>query len=253
VPSIPASEAGLEIVHGLDDPAVDAYLTGELLVGMFAPGEIAGPLSLESGSYDLQLFAAAEVPTALAEDRAEDPLVSQAVLVTGDPESLVIASDGQGGVTISSFSDVLTAVDAGNGRFSVRNPSASAIVVALVSGGASLEPQAVAAGTALTQDLPTGNYQLFITEEDGSPLLATVVSNTEGEATAATFLRDGSPRLILQRIGDLGTPPNGIPTGTSGLLPGSEDPTSGLLIAAAGALALFVLVGRQRLVGQGRR
>jgi hypothetical protein len=255
VPSVPASEAGLEIIHGLSEPSVDAYLNGDLLVGGFAPGEIAGPLSLDSGDYDLQLFSAVENPTVLAADRTDDVLLAQEVQITGEPEALVVASAGAGGVTLFSFPDALGPIAAGEGRFSVRNPSPSTILVTLdpVTEGASVQRQAIAPGAVLARDLPTGDYQLFITEEDGSPLLASVVSNTEGEVTAATFLRDGSPRLILQRIGGLGTPPTGIPTGASGLLPGSEDPTTGLLVAAAGALGFFALVGRERFVRQGRR
>ena len=112
--------------------------------------------------------------------------------------------------------------------------------------GQAIERQAVSPGAIFARNLPAGDYRLLITEENGADLLSTVVSNTEGEVTAGTFLADGSPRMIFQRIGGLGTPPEGIPTGTSGLLPGSNDPVQGLLIAAAGSLGLFALIGRER-------
>ncbi|MFW2383783.1 MAG: DUF4397 domain-containing protein, partial [Acidimicrobiales bacterium] len=249
VPAVPAADAGLEIVHGLSQPPVDVYLDGELLVGGFAPGEIAGPLGLTEGDYELELFAAADDPAATTEQRTDDALIGQTVPISGKPEALVVADDGNDGVAILGFSEDLRPVDPGEGRFSIRNPTSSTIQVTLepLTSGTAVERQAIAPGAFLSADLPSGDYQLLISDENGSELLATVVSNTEGEATAATFLSDGTPRLILQRIGDLGTPPNGIPTGTGGLLPGSEDPITGLLIAAAGAIALFAVVGRERL------
>jgi hypothetical protein len=244
----------LELVHGLSEPAVDVYVDGSLLVGGFAPGEIAGPLNLTAGSYDIELFSAVGSPAQSSEARTDTPLLAQALPITGQPEAIVVASDADDGVLVRSFADDVSPIPPGQGRLAIRNPSSSTIVVTVdpVRDGAALERQAVSPGAVLSLDLPSGDYQLFVAEEDGSPLLATVVSNPEGELTSATFLRDGSPRLILQRIGDLGSPPDGIPTGTDGLLPGSDDPTAGLLIAALGAIGLFAVVGRERLLASGR-
>ena len=94
------------------------------------------------------------------------------------------------------------------------------------------------------------NDRPWVQPENASPeaLLATVLSNPEGEVTSGTFLPNATEQqLILQRIDGVGTPPAGIPTGTGGLLPGSQDPIGGLLIAAAGSVGLLVLVGRERL------
>ncbi|MBT8241924.1 MAG: DUF4397 domain-containing protein [Acidimicrobiia bacterium] len=255
VPAVPASEAGLELVHGLSEPAVDVYVDRTLLVGGFAPGEIAGPLDLTEGSYTVELFSTIDDPAQDAQTRTDPPLIAQALPISGRPETVVVAKDAGDGVVLRSFADDVSPIAPGQGRFAIRNPSSRTILVTVdpvTDGAAALERQAVSPGGVLSRDLPSGDYQLFITEEDQSPLLATVLSNPEGELTSATFLRDGSPRLILQRIGDLGTPPNGIPTGTDGLLPGSGDPTAGLVIAALGALGLFVVIGRERLLDAGR-
>lgn len=251
VDATPIEDAGLELVHGLQAPAVDAYLDGELLVAGFEPGEIAGPLALDGGDYELQLFAAADNPTQTALDRDDDPIATDSVSLSGSPETVVVGSDGSDGVALSTFADDLKSVAAGEGRVSLRNPTDSTIVVSLdpepFMDGQAIERQAVSPGAIFARDLPAGDYRLFITEENGEELLSTALSNTEGEVTAGTFLADGTPRMIFQRTGGLGTPPDGIPTGTSGLLPGSKDPVPGLLIAAAGSLGLFALVGRERL------
>ena len=123
---------------------------------------------------------------------------------------------------MQTFADDLTTLKPGEGRLAVRNPTDSAIEVSFepIDGGEPLLRQAISAGAVLPRDLPAGDYRVTISDADGAAVLTTVISNTEGEATSATFLADG--RLILQRIGGLGSAPNGIPTGTSGLLPGSQ-------------------------------
>ncbi len=250
VDATPIEDAGLELLHGLEQPPVDAYLDGELLVAGFEPGEIAGPLALDGGDYDLQLFAATDNPPATALDRDDDPIATETVNLSGSPETVVVGSDGADGVQLSTFVDDLSEVGAGEGRISLRNPTDSTILVSLdpqpFMEGQAIERQAVSPGAVFARDLPAGDYRVFVTQENGEELLSTVVSNTEGEVTAGTFLADGSTRLVFQRTGGLGTPPAGIPTGTSGLLPGSNDPVQGLLIAAAGSLGLFALIGRER-------
>ncbi|MGI9610441.1 MAG: DUF4397 domain-containing protein [Acidimicrobiia bacterium] len=249
IPATPVSEAGLEFVHGVPNTPVDTYLNGELLAAGFAPGQIAGPLALDPGSYQLGLYPQTDNPADLAADRTDEPLLAQTIQLSGEPQSIVVSSDGAGGVRLSSFEDDLSPLAAGDGRISLRNPTSETVLATLepIGDGESVERQAIAPGGALTRDLPAGNYQLTIASETGEPLLTTVVSNVEGEATAGTFLNNGTARMVFQRIGGLGTPPIGIPTGTDGLLPGSTDPTTGLLIAAAGALGLLMLVGRERL------
>ncbi|NNE96993.1 MAG: DUF4397 domain-containing protein [Acidimicrobiales bacterium] len=246
VPAVPVDQAGLELVHGLAEARVDAYLNGELLIAGFEPGEIAGPLYLDPSTYDIDLFAAVDSPAPLSVDRTDSPLVSGAVPISGEPESLVVTA-GQDGAGFTTFADDLSTLSPGQGRLAVRNPTDATIEVSIepVAEGEALRRQAISPGAVLSRDFPAGDYQVTISGEDGTALLATIISNTEGEATAATYLADG--RLILQRIGGLGSAPNGIPTGTSGLLPGSGDPITGLLVAAAGALGLFTLVGQQRL------
>ncbi len=253
VDATPAGQAGLEILHGIPDTPVDAYLDGELLIGGFNPGEVAGPLDLPGGSYEVELFAASDDPAATAEERSDLAIASAALPVTGEPGTLVITPTASGEVQLQSFTDDLSPVAAGEGRLTIRNPGpgVATITVASVDGGAPAEVR-LAPGESLTTDLPAGDYVVQIADENGNELLTSVVSNVEGSLTSATaILSDqGDAELLLQRISDLGTPPDGIPTGNSGLLPGSDgDGSAGLILAGIGALGLLALVGRQRLRG----
>ncbi|NNF56481.1 MAG: DUF4397 domain-containing protein, partial [Acidimicrobiales bacterium] len=251
IDATPASQAGLEILHGIPDTPVDAYLDGELLVGGFAPGELAGPLDLPGGSYDVDLYAASDEPAATADDRSDPPIASAELPVTGDPGTLVITPTASGEVQLQTFTDDLSPVPAGDGRLTIRNPGPGgvSITVAAVDGGLPMEV-GLEPGESFTADLPAGDYVVQITDEAGNERLASVVSNVEGTLTSATaILPDvGDAELLLQRISDLGTPPDGIPTGNSGLLPGSHgDESTGLILAGIAALGLLALVGRQRL------
>ncbi len=253
IDATPAGQAGLEILHGIPDTPVDAYLDGELLIGGFNPGEVAGPLDLPGGTYEVELFAASDDPAATADERSDLAIASAALPVTGEPGSLVITPTASGQVQLQSFADDLSPVAAGEGRLTIRNPGpgVATITVAAVEGGVPVEVR-LAPGESLTTDLLAGDYAVQIADEDGTELLSAVVSNVEGSLTSATAILpdQGDAELLLQRISDLGTPPDGIPTGNSGLLPGSDGHGSaGLVLAGLGAVGLLALVGRQRLRG----
>jgi hypothetical protein len=250
VPAIPAGEAGLELLHGLPSPAVDVYADGELLLGGFEPGEIAGPLNLPDGEYDLALFAAADTPATSESDREDPALVAGELIVDGQPATLVVAADAQGSPTIVRFAEDLRPTAAGDGRITIRNPGETAVIVTMtpLAGGEPLS-EPLAARATISADLPAGEYRIRIEDQARQVLFETTISNPEGNLTTGTFLigEDDQSLLLLQRINGLQSPPDGIPTGDSGLLPGPDDGYFGLAIAALAAVGLLVLVGRHRL------
>ena len=52
-----ADSATLWVLHGIPDTPVDVYVNGELTLDDFASGDLAGPLTLPAGDYEVALTA----------------------------------------------------------------------------------------------------------------------------------------------------------------------------------------------------
>jgi len=50
-----AATSQVSVVHGIPGQNVDVYVNGKKTLPDFAPGKVAGPLSLEEGDYDIAL------------------------------------------------------------------------------------------------------------------------------------------------------------------------------------------------------
>ena len=63
--SAAAAENGtVYVVHGVPGLTVDVYVNGKAALTGFKPGQVAGPLSLAPGSYDVAVRKAGEAATA---------------------------------------------------------------------------------------------------------------------------------------------------------------------------------------------
>src|SRR3712207_4848342 len=56
-PAYAASGAKLSVLHGVPDLTVDVYVDGKRTIDNFKPGTLAGPLSLDAGSYEVAITA----------------------------------------------------------------------------------------------------------------------------------------------------------------------------------------------------
>src|SRR5918995_7131472 len=50
-----AATSKVSVVHGIPGQPVDVYVNGERTLENFEPGDVAGPLDLEEGRYDIAL------------------------------------------------------------------------------------------------------------------------------------------------------------------------------------------------------
>ena len=67
-----AGDGTVYVVHGIPGVTVDVYVNGTNTLPNFAPGKVAGPLSLPAGSYAIKIFkAGADPASATAGDRQE--------------------------------------------------------------------------------------------------------------------------------------------------------------------------------------
>ena len=55
--AISPTNADLSVLHAIPDTPVDVYVNGELTLDDFQPGDLAGPLDLPAGDYEVALTA----------------------------------------------------------------------------------------------------------------------------------------------------------------------------------------------------
>ena len=181
----------VSVVHGIPGLTVDVYVDGAKAIDDFAPGTVAGPLTLPSGSHSVAITAS---------DAADDsaPVLGPASvdLIAGADMSIVAHLDASGGPTVSVFNNDTSELGAGNGRLTVRHLAAAPAVDVLADGSVAFAD--VANGHSAAADLPAATYEVSLNAA-GSSTQAFPAAGTVPVPLAA-----GS-NLIVYAYGTLGT------------------------------------------------
>jgi hypothetical protein len=237
-----AENASVTVVHGIPNTPVNVFVNGKLTLRNFAPGTVAGPLSLPAGSYQVRVFAASNTAG------TGTPVISATAQVpAGANVTLVAHLDASGKPKITPFVNDVSRLGAGQARLIVRH-TAAAPAVDVRAGGTPVirgltNPQQrvlnLPAGTVKADVVLAGTSTVAIGPAD--------VELKEGTATivyAVGSATDRTLRLVVQTIANLHSAPSGVPAGTGGL----ADPGVpawlvltvglGLLAAAGGAVRL---------------
>jgi len=239
------------VVHGIPGATVDVYVNGTKTLPTFAPGTVAGPLSLAPASYAIKIFAAGADPTSAT------PVISASVtLPAGANVSLVANVDANGKPTLSTFVNDTTAAAAGKGRLVVRHTAAAPAVDVLANGSPAFtklvngnEAKAdLAAGTISASVVATGTTTPALIGPANVTVtagMATVVYAIGAPATGSVASTLG---VITQQI-PLAGAAMVVQSGTAGLLDHGHAPAwavAGLAIAALGLSVSGWAVARAR-------
>ncbi len=233
-----ASQAAVQVLHGVPGAQVDVYVDGKALTTGFKTGEIAGPVKLTAGSYDVALFAADPKAPLASADRTDKPLLAQKVAVGAEPATLVAHLDDKGQPTLTPFKEDLSPVAPGQSRVVLRNLMADGPVDASVNGTI---VGTIAAGEVASAVVPAGTAKVEFLGDDGKILTSANVTVGDGELASLSAI--GAPasstaQIVIERFTGLSTAPAGVPTGNSGLLGLDEDQTGlrlvfGLMVVLA--------------------
>ncbi|MGI9643363.1 MAG: DUF4397 domain-containing protein [Acidimicrobiia bacterium] len=166
LPAIAADgDAELSVVHGITDTAVDVYANGAPVPGLqnWTFGNVAGPLTLPSGDYLIEIYGAGAGPSG-GETAAAPVLSGTVALPPGGNVTAVayLAGDGSGAGTASlaAFNNDTTLTNVGQGRVTARH-LANAPAVDVLAGGAVLFGN-VSNGQSGAADVPPGTYGVSI-------------------------------------------------------------------------------------------
>ena len=230
-----ADGAQLSVLHGIPDTPVDVYVNGELTIDDFQPGDLAGPLDLPAGSYEVALTA----PDAT--DASAPVLGPVSVTLDAGVNYTAVAHLNEGGdPTVTPFVNDTAATAAGEGRLTVRHVAAAPAVDVLAGGTAVIED--LANPDEATLNLPAGTISASVAAAGTTdPVLGpTDVAVVEGALTivyAWGSLEDENLAVAVQTISGLHSAPDGVPSGSGGQLAERDAMMQSLFVFAGLAIA----------------
>ncbi len=238
-PASAADEASLSVLHAIPDTPVDVYVNGELTIDDFQPGALAGPLALPAGDYQVALTA----PDAAD---ASAPVLGPITLTLAANTSYTAVAhlDEAGAPAANLFTNDTSQTAPGEGRLTVRHVAA-APAVDILAGGSPVATGLTNPNEA-TLNLPAGTVSAAVALAGTTdPVLGpTDVNVAEGTLTivyAWGSAADANLALAVQTIDGLHADPNGVNTGSAGLV--AEDRGAGTTPALLLAGGLLLVAG----------
>lgn len=237
-----SGEAQLSVLHGVPDLPVDVYVNGELTLDDFQPGDLAGPLALAAGAYDVAITAAD------AADASEPVLEASVTLDAGVNYTAVAHLTEAGEPTITPFVNDTAQTAAGEGRLTVRHVAAAPAVDVLAGGQAVVsgltnpneQTLNLAAGTVSASVVAAGTTEPALL----GPADVNVAEGTLTIVYAWGSLEDGNLALATQTVDGLhGGPSGGVPSGAGGQLAAQDTLVQGAWLAVGLVVALGVAGG----------
>lgn len=231
-----AATSKVSVVHGIPATPVDVYVNGKVTLKDFQPGDVAGPLDLPEGKYDIDLTKPGE-----AIDKAILS-VDDAAVPGGANISIVAHLDAAGTPKITPFVNDVSKVGAGKARLIVRHTAAAPAVD--VRAGATPVFKNLTNPNEAKADIAAGTVSADVVLAGTTTVAIPATDFNLKEGTATIVYATGSAEgktlgVAAQVITGLHSAPGGVPSGDGGLAD-----TSGMstwwLVAAAAALLLAV-------------
>ncbi|MEU5786967.1 DUF4397 domain-containing protein [Micromonospora purpureochromogenes] len=228
-----AASSKVSVVHGIPDTPVDVYVNGKKTLDNFKPGDVAGPLSLAEGAYDIALTKPGEAidKAILSVDDAEVP--------GGANISLAAHLDAAGEPKITPFVNDTSKVDAGKARLIVRHTAAAPAVDVRAGGTPVFEDLTNPNEAKGDVDAGTVKADVVLAGTDTVAIGPADLTLKEGTATIVYAIGSAEARnldLVAQTITGLHSAPGGVPSGTGGQAGTGVD--TWWYVLAAGALLL---------------
>lgn len=230
-----ADNASVSVVHGIPNTPVNVFVNGDLTLRNFAPGTVAGPLSLPAGSYEVKIF-----PAANTAGTGNPVIAATAQVPAGANVSLVAHLTAAGAPAITPFVNDVSKLSAGQARLVVRHTAAAPAVdvraggTPVISGltnpnqkvlnlpAATVEADVVLAGTSTVAIGPAD-----VDLKEGTATIVYAIGSAEQKTLG----------LVVQTINGLHSSPSGVPAGTGGLA-GDGVPMWVVVFAGLGLLAV---------------
>ncbi|RJN33010.1 DUF4397 domain-containing protein [Nesterenkonia natronophila] len=227
--------AQLSVLHAVPDLPVDVYVDGELTLDDFNPGDLAGPLELPAGDYEIAITAAD------AEDDS-DPVLGPVDVSLDEGMNYTAAAhlDASGDPTVTPFVNDTSELGAGDGRLTVRHVAAAPEVDVWANGEVAVESLANPDEASLEVPASTVEAAVSLAGETDPVIGPADVDVAEGATTivyAWGSAEDGNLALATQVIDGMHSAPDGVPAGNY------QVTQQGSPVAWAAGLGVLALLG----------
>lgn len=199
------SSSLVRVVHGIPGATVDVYVNEALFLEDFEPGDVAGPIALQTGSYDISVYAADADPS------SESPVIDApgVTVPAGVDASIVAHLDDSGAPTASVFVNDTSEISDGEARLTVRHTAEAPEVDVFANGAVELTPGTFVNGDESVIDVAAGTYDVTVTAPgDASTVLAPLgdVTLVEGANTIVYAIGSypGTFTVVVDSIAGLG-------------------------------------------------
>ncbi|MBY8870817.1 DUF4397 domain-containing protein [Micromonospora sp. PLK6-60] len=244
-----AASAKVSVVHGIPDTPVDVYVDGKKTLDNFQPGDVAGPLTLPEGSYDIAL-------TKPGEPVGQAILKVDAAKVPGGANiSLAAHLSADGQPRITPFVNDVSKVGAGKARLIVRHTAAAPAVDVRAGGTPVFQDLTNPKEAKADVDAGTVKADVVLAGTDTVAIGPADLNLKEGTATVVYAIGSAEAKnleLVAQTITGLHSAPHGVPSGSGGLA-GTGVATWWYALAGAGVLLLVGGGARLATARTGRR
>ncbi|MEU8182154.1 DUF4397 domain-containing protein [Micromonospora sp. NPDC049044] len=244
-----AATSKVSVVHGIPDTPVDVYVNGKKTLENFKPGDVAGPLNLEEGDYDIALTKPGE-PIGSAILKADN-----AAVPGGANISIAAHLDAAGQPKITPFVNDVSKVDAGKARLIVRH-TAAAPEVDVRAGGTPVFKGLTNPNEA-KGDVDAGSVKadVVLAGTDTVAIGPADLNLKEGTATIVYAIGSAEGKnldVVAQTITGLHSAPGGVPSGDGGQA-GTGVDTWWYALTGAGVLLLLAGGVRMATARTGRK
>ncbi len=153
------SSSLVSVVHGIPGATVDVYVNDNLFLEDFEPEEVAGPVALPAGTYDIAIFAANADPD------VDSPVIdAPGVAVPAGINAAVVAHlDASGTPTASVFVNDVSESAPGDARLTIRHTAEAPEVDVYANGAVDLTPGTFVNGEESVIDVAAGTYGVTVT------------------------------------------------------------------------------------------
>jgi hypothetical protein len=185
----------IDLESGVGSTPVTVCVDGAQTLTDFRTGDVAGPLELPAGTYNVQVFAGADVPC----DDDVAPVIDEDVDVPGGQNlSLIAAPDAEGRYGLVALPNPVECYDAPNGRVTARHMAIAPPVNVRLGEVPVIEN--LANGEQQSLDVPAGPYADInvVLAADGSPVIDIgTIDVVEGQALIAYVIGGGNQEISV--------------------------------------------------------
>ena len=251
--AISPTSADLSVLHAIPDTPVDVYVNGALTLDDFEPSDLAGPLDLPAGSYDIAITA----PDAAD---ASAPILEASVDLAANTSYTAVAHlSASGEPTVTAFVNDITTARAGEGRLTVRHVAAAPSVDILAGGAPVIENLANPNESTLNLPVGTVSAAVALTGTTAPVIGPADVTIADGLLTivyAWGSAEDETLALAVQTVTVGHSTPDAVISGTAGYAADRDVMVSSMWLlggafAVAAASVVLVLVRRARTTASG--